>query len=80
LLRSARREALVVIIIWLAALCYTVTYCYATGYSRSLESLTFVLGFPDWVFWGILTPWCVCFLVSSLVSYLFMTDGDLDEN
>ncbi|HEX2518613.1 MAG TPA: DUF997 family protein [Castellaniella sp.] len=74
---SARREALVVLAIWVAALAYTVTYCYTHGYHRSLESLTFVMGIPDWVFWGILVPWMACLLASWAFSYLLMSDADL---
>lgn len=80
LLRSGRREALAVMATWLAALSYTVTYSYKHGYGRALEDLRFVLGFPDWVFWGVLLPWGICFLVSYLFSHVFMTDGDLGEN
>ena len=80
LLRSGRREALAVMATWLAALSYTVTYSYKHGYGRALEDLRFVLGFPDWVFWGILIPWGSCFLVSYLFSHVFMVDGDLGEN
>jgi hypothetical protein len=78
-LHSARREALVVFVIWVAALTYTVTYCYQHGYNRSLESLTFVLGVPDWIFWGIVAPWLVCVAASWLFSYVFMTDADLGQ-
>lgn len=78
-LRSARKEALVVLVIWLCALTYTVGYCYLHGYGRSLDDLKFVLGFPDWVFWGIVTPWGVCFFISWWFSYVFMSDGDLGE-
>jgi hypothetical protein len=76
-LRSARREALVVLAVWLTAMLYTVGYCYAFGYRRDPESLTFVLGFPDWVFWGIVTPWTVCTLFSGWFAFAFMTDDDL---
>ena len=78
-LRSARREAIVVFCIWLAAFSYTIPYCYTHGYNRSIESLTFVLGFPDWVFWGIVAPWFVCLAVSLLFGALFMRDEDLGE-
>jgi hypothetical protein len=74
---SARREAVVVAVIWIAAMAYTVTYCYLNGYHRSLESLTFVLGVPDWIFWGIVTPWLACLAASWAFSYLLMTDADL---
>ena len=78
-LRSARREALVVFAAWLAAMTYTVTYCYLHGYNRTQESLTFVLGFPDWVFWGIVVPWSVCVLFSFWFGATFMKDEDLGE-
>jgi hypothetical protein len=78
-LRSGKREALVVLVIWLAAMAYTVTYCYLFGYNRTVESLTFVLGFPDWVFWGIVTPWSVCIVFSFYFGATFMRDEDLGE-
>jgi hypothetical protein len=78
-LRSARKEAVVVFLIWLAALLYTIPYCYLNGYNRPVESLKFVLGFPDWVFWGILTPWTVCVLLSLYFGHHFMRDEDLGE-
>ena len=78
-LRSARREALCVLGIWLAAMSYTVTYCYLHGYNRSLDSLKFVLGFPDWIFWGVLVPWGVCIVLSVWFGATFMRDEDLGE-
>lgn len=78
-LRSARREALVVLAAWLAALAYTITYCYRHGYHRAPDSLTFVLGFPDWVFWGIVLPWTVCLLFSFYFGATFVRDEDLGE-
>ncbi len=78
-LRSARREAIVVGCTWLLAMGYTVGYCYLNGYDRPIESLTFVLGFPDWVFWGIVTPWAVCALFSLYFGATFIRDEDLGE-
>ena len=78
-LRSARREAIVVFLTWLAAMIYTVTYCYLNGYNRKVESLKFVFGIPDWVFWGILAPWTVCAVFSFFFGHTFMRDEDLGE-
>jgi hypothetical protein len=78
-LRSARREAVVVLLTWLAAMSYSVTYCYLHGYNRSAESLKFVFGFPDWVFWGILVPWIVCSAFSFYFGATFMRDEDLGD-
>ena len=79
LLHSARREALIVFGVWLAAMVYTVTYCAWRGYGRSIEDLTYVCGFPDWVFWGIVAPWCACTLVSLWFAYHVMTDDPLGD-
>jgi hypothetical protein len=78
-LRSARREAIVVFLTWLAAMIYTVTYCYLNGYNRPAESLKFILGFPDWVFWGIVVPWTVCSAFSLYFGATFVRDEDLGE-
>jgi hypothetical protein len=80
LLKSARREAIAAASIWLAATIYSVGYCSAYGYNRAAESLTFVLGFPDWVFWGIVMPWGACTIVSTLFAFYFMKDEDLGDN
>lgn len=79
-LASARREAIAVFVIWLAAMAYTITYCYRHGYGRRLEDLTYVLGFPDWVFWGVVAPWLVCVAVSYAFAFWFMTDQELGED
>lgn len=78
-LRSSRREAIVVFFVWLAAFLYTIPYCYLHGYNRTLDSLTFVLGFPDWVFWGIVVPWSICLVFSFYFGSRFMRDEDLGE-
>jgi hypothetical protein len=83
LVRSGRREALVVMLIWFCAMMYTVLYCYFNGYRRPPETLTYILGFPDWVVFGILAPWAVCLVLSFWFGHVFMHDtelgGDPDE-
>jgi hypothetical protein len=76
-MRSARREALVALVIWLMAMVYTVGYCVRYGYGRTAEDLRFVLGIPDWVFWGIFVPWFVCLALSWWFAFRFMTDESL---
>ncbi|MBX7075448.1 MAG: DUF997 family protein [Pirellulales bacterium] len=75
-LRHARREALVVFAIWFVAMIYTVGYCYWFGYDRTVASLTFVAGLPDWIFWGVVTPWIVCSILSAWFSFYYMSDDD----
>lgn len=77
--RSARREALVVFAVWLCAMTYVVTYCYLNGYNRSLDSLKFVFGFPDWIFYGIVVPWTICVVFSIWFGATFMRDEELGE-
>lgn len=78
-LTSARREALLVLAIWLAACVYSVGYSYAYGYGRDAATLQYVLGFPDWVFWGVIVPWTVCTALCFLLSYFVIADKDLGE-
>ena len=76
---SARREAIVVFFIWLAAMLYTVGYCYAFGYNRDPESIRYYAGMPDWVFIGLFVPWTACTIASFWVSNFFIRDEDLGE-
>jgi hypothetical protein len=76
-IRRMRREALVILAIWFLAATYTVGYCYLFGYHRPPDSLTFVWGFPDWIFWGILFPWGICFILSFWLAYLFVRDAPM---
>ena len=76
-LKSARREAIAALLLFTAALAYTVTYCVLKGYHRPPESLTFILGMPDWVFWGVLVPWLACSVVAFPFALRFMKDADL---
>jgi hypothetical protein len=64
---------------WLGTMLYTIIYCYTKGYGRSVESLTFVLWFPDWVFWGIIVPWGICILLSTVFALRVMGDESLGE-
>jgi hypothetical protein len=77
LVRASRREALVIALVTVAATVYTVGYCTLFGYGRTGEPIRFVLGFPSWVFWGVLAPWAVCVLISGWFSWWFMEDQDL---
>ena len=80
LLISARREAIVVFALFAAAMLYSVLYSYWHGYDRDLDSLKFVFGFPDWVFWGVVVPWGTATIVSFLFGALFMRDERLGDD
>jgi len=78
--KAARREACMALAMWVIAMFYTITYCYLHGYNRSVESLTFVLWFPDWVFWGIVVPWLTCIVLSTVFAFRVMGDESLGED
>jgi hypothetical protein len=79
LVRSARREAAVALLVWVVALIYTMLYCARYGYHQTEKELTFVLGFPSWVFWGIVVPWAACVVISVWYAFWYMADDDLGE-
>jgi hypothetical protein len=71
---------LVAIAVWAAAVAWSVGYCARYGYNRAPESVSFVLWFPDWVFWGIVAPWLVCIVISMWYAFALMRDEDLGSN
>jgi len=77
---SSRREAIVILLIWLTALTYSVTYCYLHGYHRPPETLTLIGGIPDWCFWGIVVPWALCVGLSWLLARFLMPRQELGED
>ena len=78
-LTSARREAAVVLGIWLVACVWSIATCHWLGYGRDAASLTYVFGFPDWIFWGIIVPWTACTALCFVVPRFVITDEDLGE-
>jgi hypothetical protein len=80
LLRNARREGLIIMAVWAAALAWTVGFCYSRGYHRAPEQIQLVFGFPDWVFWGIVLPWALCLAFSFWFCFFFMADDDLGQD
>jgi len=76
---SARREALLVFVIWLVASCCSIGVCFRLGYGRDAATLTYVLGFPDWVFWGIVVPWATCTGLSFALAYFVIADDELGD-
>ena len=77
--RTGRREALIVVGIWLTAGIWSVTTSYRLGYNRPVEELKLIWGFPEWTFWGVAVPWVVCVVISWIFGVLFVHDADLGE-
>jgi hypothetical protein len=92
LVRNARREAWIVAWVWAVALVWTVAWYYLFGYQHDETSLavqlgladagpavqpTSVLGFPSWVFWGIIVPWLACSAFTVWFGMRGIADDDL---
>ncbi|HET6423261.1 MAG TPA: DUF997 family protein [Planctomycetaceae bacterium] len=80
LLTSARRETVITVVLWAAAMIYTVGVSVAWGYGRDPSTLKYVLGFPDWVFWGIVVPWLAFTLISAVFAMGVMQDAPLSDD
>lgn len=77
--RSGRREALIVTGFWLTALICSLTTSYRLGYNRPVSELKLIWGFPEWAFWGVLVPWVVCAVAAWVFGVLFIHDAELGE-
>ena len=83
ILRCAWREALVVFALWGTAMAWSVGYCAIHAYpgkdrlAEAADQLTYTLGFPTWVFYGIVLPWVVCAVLSFFISRFVITNEDL---
>ena len=76
----ARREAVVVLIVWLAGLLWTVGYCFFTAYDDiPAGQIRLILGMPAWVFWGVLAPWFVIIGFSIWFGLFYIADDELER-
>jgi hypothetical protein len=75
--RSARWEAIWIFLIWCATLAWCVGYASIYGYGARDRELTFTLGFPTWVFWGVVLPWGVCTVLSAAFTLFVIQDDPL---
>ncbi len=48
---------------------------YFVGYRKPAEEIKFILGIPDWVFWGVLIPW-IAIVLFTVWYGLFKMKGD----
>jgi len=84
-LKHARREALIIGVVWFASMAYTCTYCYLFGTIRpgrplGPQDVHPILGMPSWVFWGIMVPWAACALFTFWFAGFVMADDDLGKD
>jgi hypothetical protein len=80
LLRHARREGLLIMVLWAVALVWTIGASYVLGYQRDPQAIGTVLGMPDWVFWSVAVPWGLCFLFSIWFCFVYVADDDLGQD
>ena len=76
LLRNARRESRLIMLVWAVALAWSVGVGYVLGYDKERE-IHLILGMPDWVFWAIVLPWALILIFSAWFCFGFMADDDL---
>ena len=74
---NTRREAWLILLAWAVCLIWTVGYSAVAGYGVAAEEVSFILGMPSWVFWGVLTPWIAATLFSVWFSLAYIADDDL---
>jgi hypothetical protein len=80
LLLHARREAFLIMGVWLLALLGSMAVGYFGGYQRSAAEMGLIFGMPDWVFWSVVFPWSLCFGFSIWFCFAFMADDDLGQD
>jgi hypothetical protein len=80
LLRNARREGLIIMAVWVAALIWSTTVGYAFGYGRDVDDIRLILGMPDWIFWSVVVPWALCLAFSVWFCFWYMADDDLGQD
>jgi hypothetical protein len=80
LLRHARREGLLIMAVWAAALIWSVGSGYILGYTRQPQNITLIFGIPDWVLWSVVVPWGACLAFSAWFCFRYMADDDLGHD
>jgi hypothetical protein len=80
LVRS-RKEALIILSVYVVAMTWCGLVCYHWGYGRDPATLTepLGLGIPDWVFWGIVVPWLACNVFTAWFTLWYMEEEQLAE-
>lgn len=73
----ARREAIVILFLWVLCLIWTISVYSFWGHNRAADDVELWLGIPDWVFLSVVAPWLVIDLISVWFCFSFMRDDDL---
>jgi hypothetical protein len=73
--KNASREARVALLLFGAVFAWVIGYGAWRGYGG--REVSFVCGFPDWIFWGVVVPWVVSLGAAIWFGLSFMKDDDL---
>ena len=81
-LKNARREAWVILSVWLLAsgCCCCAYYFFGSirpGRPLDHQDVRPVLGVPTWFFYGVLVPWALCGVFTVWFAGFVMVDDDL---
>lgn len=78
----ARRELVVIVLLFAIFCIWAVGVCYVSGYvapGGEPEEISLTLGMPSWAFWGLLVPWLAVDAVAVWFCFFYMRDDDLGE-
>ena len=75
----ARREALVILAVWIVCLIWSLTIYMLLGHGRPADGNVLWWGIPRWVVVGIAVPWLAANLCAAWFCFFYMADDDLGE-
>lgn len=78
-LRQSRRELWLILLAWLGCALWVIGYCTANGYDLAPEEVSTVLGFPGWVFWGVVAPWMAANIFTFWFCLRFLKNDEDEE-
>jgi hypothetical protein len=83
--RHARRESVIICVVWALAAITTCTLSYWLGYDRPGQTLgpadvRPIAGMPLWFVWGVLCPWAACAVFTWWFAGFFMKEDDLGSD
>lgn len=78
----ARSETTVIASLCVLFLVITLIVCGSLGYDKSPTEIAQVdatMGMPTWVFWGLLVPWIMVNILTTLFCFTWMSEDDLSD-
>ena len=77
----ARRETLVILVVFAICLVWSVSWCHLAGYPEPAGGqIAKIFGIPAWVFWGVVVPWLAADGFAVWFCFFFMADDPLVES